>query len=121
MLEEKDIEQLKEVFATKEDLREFATKKDLEKFATKEDIQQIREEFATKEALEKTEVSLANHMIRMEERLENKIDGMTTTLDEILGLVSTQRDEQIMIAHDQEKHKKWIHQIAEETNVVLQD
>lgn len=44
----KDVDKLKEVFATKEDLNRFATKDDLEKlkevFATKEDFKQYKTE-----------------------------------------------------------------------------
>jgi hypothetical protein len=49
MLTKSDIQQLKNVFATKQDLEEFATKKDLEEFATKKYL----EKFATKKDLEK--------------------------------------------------------------------
>jgi hypothetical protein len=46
-LTNKDIEKLKTIFATKEDLFGFATKEDLARFATKEDLSR----FATKEDL----------------------------------------------------------------------
>lgn len=38
MITNKDIEKLKETFATKEDLEQFATKEDLEQFATKKEM-----------------------------------------------------------------------------------
>lgn len=47
MLTQQDINKLKKIFATKEDLKKFATKEDLKKFATKEDLKK----FATKEDL----------------------------------------------------------------------
>jgi len=47
MITDADINKLKTVFATKEDLKGFATKDDLKRFATKEDLQR----FATKEDL----------------------------------------------------------------------
>lgn len=47
MLTPEDIQALKEVFATKDDLTRFATKEDLAKFATKDDLTN----FATKDDL----------------------------------------------------------------------
>lgn len=38
MITDSDIEKLKTVFATKEDLKDFATKADLKEFATKKDL-----------------------------------------------------------------------------------
>lgn len=42
-LTKKDIEKLKDVFATKDDLKGFATKDDLKNFATKDDLSRINE------------------------------------------------------------------------------
>lgn len=47
MITDKDIQKLKSVFATKDDLGKFATKDDLKKFATKDDLKK----FATKDDL----------------------------------------------------------------------
>ncbi len=51
------IRELREVFATKEDLKNelkrFATKEDLERFATKEDLREELKAYATKEDLER--------------------------------------------------------------------
>ncbi len=44
----KDVDKLKEVFETKEDLKRFATKDDLNKFATKDDLKR----FATRDDLD---------------------------------------------------------------------
>lgn len=44
---QREVENIKEIMATKEDLKDFATKEDLESFATKEDLKI----FATKEDL----------------------------------------------------------------------
>jgi len=41
MLDDKDIDKLKSILATKEDFNNFATKKDLNKFATKEDFENL--------------------------------------------------------------------------------
>lgn len=57
MLTKNDIELLKKVFATKEDLQKFATKEDLKQFATKEDLNR----FATK-----------NDLLKMEARFNQK-------------------------------------------------
>ena len=44
----KDIDKLKEVFATKEDLNRFATKEDLKGFATNENLKSFRNEIITR-------------------------------------------------------------------------
>lgn len=44
------IQQLKDIFATKDDLKSFATKDDLKSFATKDDLKS----FATKDDLKKS-------------------------------------------------------------------
>jgi len=48
-LTQKDIKNLAEIFATKDDLKSFATKDDLKSFATKDDLKR----FATKDDLER--------------------------------------------------------------------
>ncbi len=101
MLDDKDIQKLKSVFATKEDLSGFATKEDLSGFATKSDLSSLatksdfnelksdigglRSEFTsfrveTRENFEKlnekiddlTEVVMGNHDKRIE-ALEAKV------------------------------------------------
>jgi len=55
MITDRDIEKLKAVFATKEDLKNFATKEDLKQFATKEDLHlmevRMDKKYATKEEI----------------------------------------------------------------------
>jgi len=61
MITDKDIEKLKKVFATKDDLigmekrfdKKFATKDDLKRFATKKDLKKELSAYATKDDLKK--------------------------------------------------------------------
>ncbi|MDD5593455.1 MAG: hypothetical protein PHG97_01770 [Candidatus Margulisbacteria bacterium] len=96
----KDVEKLKEVFATKEDLKSFATKEDLKSFATKEDLKA----FATKEGLKvfatKDELTTSINGLRTE--LIEKIDDSAKEvkreilggLDKVMGELAKIRDEQ---------------------------
>lgn len=55
MITDQDIEKLKQVFATKDDLNRFATKADFDRFVTKDDLHAlergIRQDMATKDDL----------------------------------------------------------------------
>lgn len=57
-LSEKDITKLKEVVATKDDLKAFATKEDLKNFATKDDLRNLRLELL--EILEEHKLSISS-------------------------------------------------------------
>lgn len=77
MLDDKDIEKLSEVFATKKDLKEtFVTKEEFEGFieiaATKADIEML----ATKEDLKRTDVKvdkIVETLGKMDEKLDEVI------------------------------------------------
>ncbi len=67
---EREVKEIKNAMATKEDLRQYATKQDLgtaveqlkrwaeERFATKEDIKRIEDKMATKEQIESITISV---------------------------------------------------------------
>ena len=63
---DKDVTKLKEVFATKEDLKRFATKEYLKRFATKDDLQQ----FATKDELREFRGEVVTRLDRVMSELE---------------------------------------------------
>ncbi len=66
MITDADITKLKQVFATKDDLKQFATKDDLKQFATKDDLKQ----FATKDDLKQLREDIIHDVADM---LDNKI------------------------------------------------
>jgi len=79
MIDDKDIEKLSEVFATKKDLKEtFVTKEEFEGFmeitATKQDL----ERFATKEDLAKLSTKT--------DKIVDILGKMDEKLDEVVGL-----------------------------------
>jgi len=48
VLVKKDIQLLKGIFATKDDLKRFATKDDLKRFATKDDLKELKNDLFNK-------------------------------------------------------------------------
>jgi len=102
MLEDKDIQKLKEVFATKEDLERFVTKGDLDK-AKRELLQEI---FVTKEDLEV-----------FREEVRKSFSDLHTAIDAYAKKVDTFAQEMIMLAHKVDRHEKWLHQIAQKLGI----
>jgi len=78
---EREVKEIKNAMATKEDLRQYATKQDLgtaveqlkkwaeERFATKEDIKRIEDKMATKEQIESITISVEDSGREMVEYL----------------------------------------------------
>ena len=87
-----DIEKLKKVFATKDDLKIFATKDDLKRFATKDDL--IR--FATKEDLE--DLASKQDLIEFKSDIFDKIDS-------VLKELVTMREELTVVTHRVSNHE----------------
>ena len=84
---DKDVTKLKEVFATKEDLKQFATKEDLKQFATKDELGQFRGEFTA-----------------IVGALENK---MMTRFDRVMGELEKAREDRIFAkAKDDEQDRR---------------
>lgn len=92
MLEDKDIQKMKDVFLTKKDFVEVGR----EIFVTKEEFLDFRGEL-------KEEFS----------KLYTAIDGYAKKVDAFA-------QEMIMLAHKVDRHEKWIHQIAEKLGVKLE-
>jgi len=88
----KDIEKLKEHFATKEDLKQFATKEDLKRFATKEDLKQ----FATKADLEDFRREVRENFATKAE-LRQFRDEVMSGLDAVMGELKNMREERYMM------------------------
>ena len=88
MITDRDIEKLKTVFATKEDLKQFATKDDLKRFATKEDLNrfvtklELREELKewSNEIISTIEKVFNDHAQRTDSRIE-KLEREVSIID----------------------------------------
>jgi hypothetical protein len=117
MITDADIEKLKQVFATKDDLlsmearmdRKYATKRDLDRFATKDDLNDIRTEMQamekrmTKKFAIKEDFHTLEQSLRSEIRLESSalhadlhevkneiIAAITDEIGKLYGHVGTQ-------------------------------
>ena len=106
MLDDKDIQKLTSILATKKDLEGMATKKDLDDmaanslkiFATKQDVQEIKSDVADmKELLQGLIVS---------------VDKMAKSM-EILGA------EYKAVSVQLTRHEKWIKQLSEKAGIQL--
>ncbi len=98
MLEDKDIQKLKEVLVTKEDLKNFATKEDLDKTNN----QLLQEIFTTKEDLKS-----------FREEVRKDFSDLQTAIDAYDNKVDTYAQEMVMLAHKVDRHERWFHQIAD--------
>ncbi len=84
MLTDQDIDKLKQIFATKEDLNRFATKDDLNRFATKDDLANMENRFGQRFATK-------NDLIKMEERFDHKFatkDHLQRSIDELIDMIT---------------------------------
>lgn len=91
MLEDKDIQKLKEIFATKEDLEKFAKKEDLDERATK----LLKEIFTTREELE---------VFREETR--KGFSDLLTAIDNYAKKADTYFQEMVALAHKVDRLEK---------------
>jgi len=85
----KDVDKLKEAFATKEDLNRFATKEDLNRFATKEDMDARFKEVQS--VLNKQAAAILNQTNKLLEH-DGKFDEMNEKIDRKFDLVLTGQD-----------------------------
>ncbi len=99
MLVKKDIEKLKETFATKEDLKQFATKEDLKQFATKKELKKsaeevkrhfdvVAEDIKNSIAFLAEQVSTKNDKIDKIDEYEEKIENLSTDVIVLKSRVS---------------------------------
>ena len=132
MLEDKDIQKLQNILATKEDLRKFATKKDLERFATKKDLRKFAtkkdlERFATKKDLDERTTKLLREIFSTREDLKifkeevrKSFSDLYTAIDTYTKKVDTYAQEMILLAHKVDRHERWLRQIAEKLGIKLE-
>ncbi len=105
MLGDKDVQKLKGVFATKEDLERFATKGDLDKASG----ELLKEIFATKEDLEV-----------FREEVRKSFSDLQTAIDAYAKKADTYFQEMVMLSHKVERHEKWIKQLADKLGIKLE-
>ena len=105
MLEDRDIQKLKE---------ELATKKDLEQFATKED-------------LEITSANLLNEIFtnrkdlgNFKKEMQKSFSDLQSSVDAYAKKADTYFQEMVMLSHKVDRHEKWIKQLAEKLGVNLE-
>lgn len=98
MLEDKDIQKLKEALATKEDL-ENSTTKILSLVATKEEFIELKQEVVN---------------------LRENIQSLTTSVDKLAKAVDDLRTEYVAITSQMDRHEKWIKQLAEKLGIKLE-
>ena len=105
MITDEDVEKLKTVFATKDDLNAFATKDDLNAFATKNDFQELKHDF--KEFREEFDV------------VKENVQAILSILDKQSKPITELQQENAMSTGRLNRHENWIKQIAKETNIIL--
>jgi len=101
MLEDKDIQKMKDVFPTKEDLElTFSqhTTKVMEIFATKEDLKEAVKNLSTKEDFNK----------------------LLTAVDSYAKKADTYFQEMVMLSHKVDRNEKWIQQLADKLGIKLE-
>jgi DNA-binding GntR family transcriptional regulator len=73
MLDEKDIQRLKEELVTKEDLEEFSVKV-FQTFVTKEEINELRKEIAAlRESIQTLTISVEDKLAKLVEDMHSRI------------------------------------------------
>jgi len=101
MLTDKDIQKMKGVFPTKEDLNQALSNrviKEMEIFATKEDL----EKFVTKDEFRKA------------------ISGLHSAIDAYAKKADAYFQEMVMLAHKVDRLEKWVQQLAKKVGMELE-
>ena len=136
MLTDIDIQKIikanKEIFTTKDDLKEFATKDDLKKFATKDDLKEFAtkddlKEFATKDDLDKTSTLLIKEIFTTKDKISKRLDdvdekfnNLHTAIDSYAQKSDSYFQEMVMLSHKVNRQEKWIQEIANKVGVRLE-
>ena len=98
MLDDKDVQKLKEVLVTKKDLTEttvkLLTRDEFDDFRT-----EVREEFAN---------------------LRESLQSLTISVDRLAKLVEDMHQEYLALTVKVDRHEKWIQQIAEKLGIKLE-
>jgi len=124
MITDKDIEKLKDTFATKDDLKGFATKDDLKKSENRADKQFV--------SLDKKMDFLAENMVKHEQRLNDidvtlkRFDTIEAMLKEIMSSLNIKsgrdeefKSEQAAVHHKLDRHDGWSSVLSAGTGIPL--
>ena len=101
MLEDKDIQKMKEVFPTKEDLKQAFS----EHIVKEMEVFPIKEEVTTKGDFEELRKDFA--------RVETAVDAYAKKADAYF-------QEMVILTHKVDRLEKWIHQIAKKVGIELE-
>ena len=123
MLDDKDIQKLKESFATKDDLKNFATKDDLNEikadlknFATKDDFKDLKKDLIS--AMEKVFPT----RVEVDQRFEGfrkDFSDLQSSVDVYAKKADTYFQEMVVINNNYKRLEGWVHQVAEKVGVEL--
>lgn len=129
MLDDKDINKLKSVFATKEDFGSLASKGDLAELRKefkeelgglkedlKSDIKNVQDDLDSKFLVLKTGIQDVKKDV---EGLREAIQNMMVSVDNLAKVISDLRLEYVAITHQINRHEAWIKQIAEKLGLKL--
>lgn len=105
MLEDKDIQKLKEELVTKKDAEQFATKEGLEKTSAN----LLNEIFATQK-------DLGN----FKEEMQKSFSDLQSSVDTYAKKADTYFQEMVMLSHQLNRHEGWIRQLADKLGVKLE-
>lgn len=94
MLTNEDIQKLKEVLITKEDLYKLATLEEFDNFR-----KEMKEELSA---------------------LRESVEALTVSIDRLAKAVENLRQEYAAITSKTDRHEKWLHQIAEKLDIKLE-
>jgi len=94
MLDDKDIQKLKETLATKEDLAKIVTLEEFDRFKTeiKQDINGLRE----------------------------TVQSLAVSVDKLVKSINDLKTEYVAIKNQVSRHEKWMHQLAEKLGIKLE-
>ncbi|MBU4284738.1 hypothetical protein KKI21_00660 [Patescibacteria group bacterium] len=93
MLDDKDIQKLKEVLATKEDLAGLITLEEFDEFK-----KEYKNDFSG---------------------LQDSIQGLIVSIDKLTQSMSIYHDEYVALTAKVDKHEKWFQQVAEKLGLKL--
>lgn len=93
MLDDKDIQKLKEALATKEDLAKLVTLEEFDEFK-----KEYKNDFSG---------------------LQDSIRGLIVSIDKLTKSMSVYHDEYIALTMKVDKHEKWFQQVAEKLGLKL--
>ncbi|KKR43343.1 MAG: hypothetical protein UU10_C0016G0008 [Parcubacteria group bacterium GW2011_GWF1_40_6] len=109
MLDDKDIQKLSSILATKADMQEIRKE-------FKADIQEVRQDLESNFLVLKSDIEDVKKDV---EGLRESIQGMMVAVDNLAKVISDLRLEYAAISTQLTRHERWIKQIAEKVGLNL--